>query len=72
MAAVIRRPTLQSACRTHRDPFEKTQGFDYADGVPETIARSVAAHGRTDGVSLLLQVVCASSSSARWRGTTIG
>jgi hypothetical protein len=60
MAAVIRRPTSrQRLPHSTEIPFEKYQGFDYDDGVPETIAQAVAAHGRTDGVALLLQVVCA-------------
>jgi WD40 repeat protein/tetratricopeptide (TPR) repeat protein len=60
MAAVIRRPTSREPLPGGAEiPFEKYGGFEYDDGVPETIARAVAAHGRTDGVTLLLQVVCA-------------
>jgi WD40 repeat protein/tetratricopeptide (TPR) repeat protein len=60
MMAVIRRPTSRELLpHSAETPFEKYRGFDYAEGVPETIARAVAAHGRADGVALLLQVVCA-------------
>ncbi len=60
MVEVIRRP----ASREHlphaaQVPFEKYRGFDFAEGVPEEIAHQVDAHGRTDGVALLLQVICA-------------
>ena len=60
MVEVIRRPTSrQHLPHAAEVPFEKYGGFDYADGVPEEIARQVARHGRTDGVALLLQVICA-------------
>ena len=60
MVEVIRRPTLHERLPHAAEvPFQKYRGFDYADGVPEEIARQVARHGRTDGVALLLQVICA-------------
>jgi tetratricopeptide (TPR) repeat protein len=60
MVEVIRRPTLQHRLpHTTEIPFEKYRGFCYADDVPEDIARQVAHSGRTDGVALLLQVICA-------------
>ena len=60
MVKVIRRPTLRERLpHTGEIPFEKYRGFDYAQGVPETIAHQIGRHGRTDGVALLLQVICA-------------
>ena len=60
MIKVIRRPTLRERLpHAEEIPFEKYRGFDYADDLPERIARDVAKHGRNDGVALLLQVVCA-------------
>ena len=60
MVRVIRRPTLHERLpHAEEIPFEKYRGFDFAEGVPESIARQVARHGRTDGVALLLQVICA-------------
>jgi len=60
MVEVIRRPTSREHLPHAAEvPFEKYRGFDYAQGVPEEIAGQVAAHGRTDGVALLLQVICA-------------
>jgi len=60
MVEVIRRPTSREHLpHAVEVPFEKYGGFDYAGGVPEEIARLVARHGRTDGVALLLQVICA-------------
>src|SRR5262249_25625811 len=60
MVEVIRRPTLKEPLpRTAEIPFQKYRGFDFDEGVPDEIARQVAARGRSDGVSLLLQIVCA-------------
>ncbi len=60
MVRVIRRPTFHERLpHAGEIPFEKYRGFDFAEGVPESIARQVARHGRTDGVALLLQVICA-------------
>ncbi len=60
MIEVIRRPTAREHLpHTGEVPFEKYGGFDYDEGVPEQIAHQIAAHGRTDGVALLLQVICA-------------
>ena len=60
MVRVIERPASRERLPHAAEiPFQKYQGFDYAEGVPEAIARQVARHGRTDGVALLLQVICA-------------
>ena len=60
MVRAIRRPTSRERVANALEiPFERYRGFSYAENVPETIARQIARHGRTDGVALLLQVICA-------------
>ena len=70
MVRVIRLTLRERLPHTGEIPFEKYRGFDYAQGVAETIAHQVLRYGRTDGVALLLQVICAQLFEAPWPAKT--